>query len=118
MPQQAAQIEQFLVGHPDRWKPFLHQQLQNQLGIASIMFLLAGFRGTNLCGIPLLGIRSLILPAGSETTASVQSLRCPPAPGVEAGYKTPALLAFVQQRAIHDFSGHRVEHRQRLLASV
>src|SRR5262245_37425192 len=51
------------------------------------------------CGVPRheslwhlrLGIRSLILPAGSETTASVQSLRCPPAPGVEAGYKTPAL---------------------------
>ena len=51
--QQGAQIELFLAGHPDRRKTFLHQQLQNQFGIASIMFLLAGFRRTNFRGIPI-----------------------------------------------------------------
>src|SRR5215468_823422 len=62
---------------------------------------------------PRLGIRSLILPAGSETTASVQSLRCPPAPGAEVWNKTPALPCLRASTC-----DSRVEHRQRLLASV
>src|SRR5215469_11132674 len=70
---------------------------------------------------PRLGIRSLILPAGSETTASAQSLRCPPEPGVEAGHKTPALpglrastcdsrLLRSRCRASPTSAGERVNH--------
>jgi hypothetical protein len=51
MQQQRAQVEKFLAGPPDRRKPFSHQQLQDQLGIASVMFLLAGFRGADLRSI-------------------------------------------------------------------
>src|SRR5215470_1395980 len=40
---------------------------------------------------PQLGSQFPVLPADSETTASVRWLRCPPAPGAVVGNKIPAL---------------------------
>jgi hypothetical protein len=48
---QGAQIEQFLAGPATCRKAFFHQQLQHQLGVTSIMLLLARFR-TNLSPRP------------------------------------------------------------------
>ena len=64
------------------------------------------------------GTRFPVLPAGSETTASVRSLPCPRAPGGEAVNEIPAPHGLAQKRSIHHVTGGGVEHRQRLLASV
>src|SRR5882762_5134837 len=49
VPQQGSQILQLLRRQPDRRKAVFYQQLQNQVRISPIMFLLPGLGGPNLC---------------------------------------------------------------------
>jgi hypothetical protein len=116
--QQSAQIEQLLAGQPDGRKTLLCQQLQNQLRVAPVVLLLAGFRRANL--------RRMADPAlDSQLLHQVQKPRHRSA-GFDAyqrgprqtGIELPHLVAFVHQGHSPHFSGGRVQHRHRLLASV
>lgn len=118
MQQQGAQIEQLLARHPDRRKPFFHQQLQNQLGIASIMLLLAGFRGTNLRGVPDLPFDAQLFQQVQKPPHRSNRFDAHQHRVRKLCVKLPHFVALVHQRSHHHFSGHRVEHRQGLLASM
>jgi hypothetical protein len=116
--QQSSQVQQFLAGHPDRRKTFFHQQLQDQLGVAAIMLLLARFGSANLCGVPDLAVdphffQQIQKPLHGSNRFDAHQHRTR-----KLGIKLPHFVALVQQRSIHHFSGYCVEHRQRLLASV
>ena len=67
--QQSAQVEQFLAWPANRREANFYQQLQDQLGVASIMFLLAGFRRADFRGVPQPAIRFPTRPAAAKTTA-------------------------------------------------
>ena len=51
MEQQRSEIVLLGRGHPDRWKPIFDQQLQQQVGITSVVFLAPGLRLPNGCGM-------------------------------------------------------------------
>src|SRR5215471_6573810 len=59
--QQGSQIEQLLAGQPDRRKAVFCQQLQNQVRVAPVMFLLPGLRRSNLGGMADLTLDSQLV---------------------------------------------------------
>ena len=82
------------------------------------MFLLAGFRSTNLRGIPHLALDSQLLEQVQKPLHGSDGFDAYQHRMRKLSIKLPHLVAFVHQRLIHNFSGLGVEHRQRLLASV
>ncbi|HET7207043.1 MAG TPA: hypothetical protein VFI95_10750 [Terriglobales bacterium] len=116
--QQGAQIELFLGGPPNRREALLHQQPQNQLGIPSIMLLLARFRGANLGGVSDLAFNLQFFQQVQKPLHQSDSFDAHQHRARKLRIKLPHFVALVHQRTIHHFSTYGVQHRQRLLASV
>jgi hypothetical protein len=115
---QSSQIAQFRGRHPNRWKAVFYQQLQNQIRISPIVFLLSRLSGANLC-------RMADHTFDSQLSRQVQKpLHRSGRFNAHAhwvwkfGIKLPHTVAFVQQSYICDLPGGGIQHRQRLLASV
>jgi hypothetical protein len=115
--QQSAQIEQFFGWQPDRRKTIFCQQLQNQLRVAPIMFLLPWFRRSNRRGMADLAFDSQLLHQVQKPMHRSGGFDTYKHRARKLGIKLP-YVAIVHQRQIHHFSRFGVQHRQRLLASV
>ncbi len=103
---------------PDRRKAVFYQQLQDQVRISPVMFLLPWFGRSNLSRIIRPGNRSPALPSGAETTASFPLLRSLRTPARAAPRKTPARCCRCASGLLHHLACRRIQHCQRLLASV
>ena len=82
------------------------------------MFLLAGFRRTNLSGVSHPAFDSQLRQQIQKPLHGSNGFDAHQHRARKFGIKIPHLVAFVHQRAIHHFSGLGIEHRQGLLASV
>ena len=82
------------------------------------MFLLARFCGPDLCCVPDRTFDSQFLQQIEKPLHRSDGFDAHQHRARKLCVKLPHLVAFVQQRAIHDFSGCSIEYRQRLLASV
>jgi hypothetical protein len=116
--QQGSEIPVLRGRHPNRRKPTLVQQLQQQRRIAAIVFLLARFGLTNRRGMTHATLNRELLHQPEKPAHRARRFDPDDDRRRNRGIERADGPAFVHQCLLDDLTGVAIQHRDRLLARM